>query len=287
FYKSNSIDFERPAIRIIGLIFLLFTSLFFMINPLLSMQMDWDLMAIPAPIFLALAMVLIKEVEEWEILAHAIAPSLALALLCLPGFYVHSQQDALAERYMSLGIRMYNSYYEWSYQTIQRGLSLKDYPDRAAYEERKTQILQQLKPHAIPLKDFEYARLYNVEGKYYARVENDYDKALQYLLIGENYFPREKNGVLYRMETYFLRKEFLQAFAYSEVLIQQKYPTEKKALAIGVHCAIEAGLKEEALKLTETYLSKWKDNQTIQMVNQEIKSRVPLDSLKILFAQGP
>lgn len=285
FLHRNKINWHKLSIRLMGLSLLLFTSLFFVINPLLSMQMDWDLMAIPAPIFLIFTVLLLKEVEEEKLIAKLIVPVLGISLLTIPSFFIHAQADSLSKRYESLGIRMYHTYYEWSGKVIQFGLNIETYDSRASYEKRKEELLVKLKPHTIPEKDFEYAFLLIQEGKHHLRVEKDYTKALDYLKRAEFHFPRDKNGVLYLMETHFLRKEFTEAFRYSQELMRQHYPSEKKSIAIAVQCALEAGLIQDALDLASNYVKKWEDNTAISKVKQGLESGIEADSLKRLFSQ--
>ena len=283
-FYSKKINWGRLEIRVFGLLLILFGSLFFVINPLLSMQMDWDLLAIPAPIFLVFTLVLVRQIEGEELGKKLLSPAIGLALLCLPNFFIHADVNTLSQRYESLAVRIHTSYYEWSSKVLGYGLNLPIYPSRAAYEVRKQRVFDKLKPYAQPGVDFEYARLFNEEGRYYLRQAKDYDKALAYLKQGEYYFPTENLGVMYLMEAHFVRKEFDKAFTYSQKLIQLTYPNEAKAIAIGVHCALEAGLSEKALELSERYVQKWQDNPLIDQVRKDLQQGVSTDSLKLLFA---
>ena len=283
----SKMSWSNMSVKITGLTLILFASLFFMINPLLSMPIDWDLMAIPAPVLLVLVVALVGEMPEKR-LAYRLWPScLGLVLLSIPLFVVHVNSHMHTHRLESVGVRMYQSYYEWSSKVLQIALDMPTYPSREAYEERKQQLLDKLKPYAIPEKDFEYARLLINEGRYYLRQAKNYPLALAILKEAEGYFPMEKNGLLYLMEVNFLLKKYAEAFTYSQKLIQIQYPDEKKSLAMAIQCALEAGEYEEAGNIAGFYINKWgeQDNQTITRVLNGLSSGENIEELKELFAQ--
>lgn len=281
----REISWNSLVVRVTGLSLLLFVSLFFMINPLLSMQLDWDLMALPAPLLLVFSTVLIKYLEKKSFASRLLPISLALTILSIPAFTLHTQTDALSRRLENLGIRMYHTYYEWSAKVIQYSLNLPEYTSRQAYEDRKTQVLAKLQPHAIADADFEYARLLIDEGKYYLRVKKDYEKALTWLKQAEYYYPMEKNGLLYRMETHFLLGQYEPAFQYARKLIEIRYPSEKESIGIAIQCALEAEEYEEALSLSRFYVDKWDDAPSIREVKNRLEAKAEIETLKLLFAQ--
>ncbi|MEL6257130.1 MAG: hypothetical protein AAFR87_34365 [Bacteroidota bacterium] len=279
----QQIPWEKLEIRVLGLSLILFSCFFFMINPLLSMQLDWDLFSLPAPFFLFFSAVVLKQIEKRSLPSKLLSPALGLVILCIPNFLTHSDEEALSDRYISLGVRVYHSYYQRAQTIIYYGLNMKSYISTAEYEKHNNEIIELLKPYARERVDFEFARLYSSQGKFFLRVVKDYEKAIFYLKKGEAYFPRERNLVLYLMETQFLRGEYDEAFAYSQELMRQGYPSEKKSLAIGIQCALEAELFQEAGIIAAHYVNNWSDNAPIQEVFYTLNSGASPDSLKYLF----
>ncbi len=280
----QQLAWQTTPVLVTGMTLLLFGGLLFVINPLLSMQMDWDLMAIPAPALLFFTAVLVKQVEEADLGRRVFPVCLAIVLVTLPNFIVHASTISSSQRLESLGVRIYHTYYEWSSKVIEYALDIPEY-DRQTYFRRKQQVLQKLEPYALPNVDFEFARMLIVEGKYFLRKEKNPRKAMAYLNEAYTYFPRERNGLLYLMESHFLLKEYAKAFEYSQQLIAEKYPSEDKAIAIALQCALEAELYDEALRLSSYYISMWDDRQVIREVYKRLNDRDQIETLKFLFSR--
>ncbi|MCB0837719.1 MAG: hypothetical protein KDD99_13700 [Bacteroidetes bacterium] len=284
FFSKGKDSGKRFSIRITGLSLILFGSLFFMINPLLSMQMDWDLLAIPAPVFLTFTVVLVKELKPEKLALICLPICLALSFLTIPNFILHQTPTMHSQRLERLGVRMYITYYEWSSKVINYALRIPK-TDRETYEKRKQKIIAELRPFATQNIDFEFARLLIEEGKYYLRIKKDYEKALSYLEQASPYFPYERNGLLYSMEGNFLLKRYQKAFENSLKLIDIGYPDEAKSFAIAIQCALEAELYKEALSLSEIYIKNWNDKASIQTVYERLNTGENIGSLKYLFAR--
>lgn len=279
------ISWNSLSLIVTGLCLILFMSLFFVINPLLSMQMDWDLMAIPAIPFLCFAAALVKEARMTFPVSRVAPMVYGVVLCCLPAFYLHTQTDLLAARYEQLGIRIFRSYYEWSSTVIQRGADLRTFVDTEEGEAHKQHILDKLKPYARPGVDFEYARLLTSQGKYYLRTAQRPALAIPYLRDAYTYDPQGKRTVLFLTEAYFLLQSYEQAFSYSQKLIEKEYPSLKKALAVGVNCAIEARKFEEAEKLCARIMQLKDGDPMFKEIYQRLQANDTLD-LGQYFVQG-
>ena len=281
FYRK-SIQWNTLAVLTAGITFILFFSLFFVINPLLSMPMDWDLISIPAISFILFTVALSKQVEHADLVNRSLLISLMLVVFSIPNFILHTKPSAVSKRLESLSIRIYHTYYEWSSKVLEYALSSVIH-DRESYEIRKQRVLNDLRPYALQTVDFEYARMLVEEGRYYLRTKNDPNRALEYLDQAYFHFPRERNGLLYLMEAHFLLNEFDRAFDYSQGLVREQYPSEKKAISIAIQCALEAELYTEALNLSGYYIEQWNDRQVISEVFNGLQNNSAFDSLKFLF----
>ena len=94
----KSIDWNTLPVLTSGVTLLLFGGLFFVINPLLSMQLDWDMMAIPAPAFLVFVAVLAKQAERSFDARKLLLTCMAIAILSIPVFAVHAKPIPLSLR---------------------------------------------------------------------------------------------------------------------------------------------------------------------------------------------
>jgi len=281
FYRKE-INWQAEGIIVAGTGLLLFGSLFFVVNPLLSMQMDWDLFSMPAPLFLLFTVVLVRQIQQSNLLHKTWGICLALSLLCVPAFVVHNSQTMLSYRLESVGIRIYHTYYEWSAMTIHNALGLL-WQDRALQLERKDNIIRKLHPYAQLGNDREYAGLWAWEAKHFLRVEKKYDKALQYLQTANQYDPNERNTLLYFMETYFVMGQPQLAYQYCLKLIEIGYPDPKRAQMAAMQCSLEAGLYDNAFQHATLYTNTWNDNAMVAEIHQRLLEGDRIDEVKNLF----
>ena len=263
-------NWNSLPLQVLGLSTLLFVAFFFMLNPLLSMQMDWDLMAIPAVPFLMFVVVLVKENAELLSANKLLPMSIGLSLLCLPAFFLHHNQQMLSHRLEALGIRIYHSYYEWASTYMQHGLDIRTFESREAYEAYKLDLLNKLEKHARPGIDYELARFHKHDGQYYLRKMNQPEKAMPWLEKAHYFYPKGQNETLYLMEARFLLQQYDEAYALSRSLIEIEYPSREKSLSIAVECAVRAKRYEDALVHSNAYLELAPENATIQTIKNRI-----------------
>lgn len=281
FYRKQ-VNWQAPEVIISGTALLLFGSLFFVTNPLLTMQMDWDLFSMPAPLFLIFTVVLIRQLQDTNLAAKTATICLALALLSVPTFTLHTSEKQLSYRLESVGYRIYHTYYEWAAFTFHNALGLL-WEDRELQMLRKEEILRELHPYAVKGNDREYAGLWSYEGKHFLRVQKDYVMALQYLKAAEEYDANERNTLLYLMETYFTLGQPEQAYPYSLKLLEIGYPNEKNAYMAAIQCALEAGLYADANQLAVDYLTRWNDSPLVTEVYKRLQQNDDLEGIKELF----
>ncbi|MEO0638384.1 MAG: hypothetical protein AAFY70_01560 [Bacteroidota bacterium] len=276
---------DTLAIRTSTFTFVLFAALFFVINPLLAMQMDWDLMCLPVPAFLVMLLLLAQHHEADINWRGTPILTLGISLLTLPVFILHTDKQKIGHRLELLGMRVYHTYYEWSHRTIEYGLNLPNY-DRKTYEERKAPIMEEIGRHALVGNDREYAMLLLRDARYYLRVVKNNVKGYEIAEQAYRYAPNEKNALLYMMEKHFLGKEYQQAYEFARQLLKIQYPSEAKAYAISIQCALEAGLYKEALTLTRDRREKVGSDPLFDQIQLRLETQSAPDSLKYLFSRG-
>jgi len=284
FYREK-IEWKQPEVLLTGLSLILFGALFFVVNPLLSMQMDWDLFAMPGPVFLVFGLVLVSQIENEKISPLLTGGSISMVILSIPFFMVHASTNQLSHRLESAGIRIYKTYYEWSNQTIRFALDIAE-EDNLTIRKRKRNVLAKLEPYAIPGKDYEYARLLVSEGEQVLRDDQDYIKALEIFDKVNYYYPLLKNNVLYQLEAHFLLKQMDKAYEYGLQLIELKHPDERTATRITIHSALEAGFYDEAFKHSGVYVNKWGTGDVIGEVYFRLQQQDKIEELKFLFNRG-
>jgi tetratricopeptide (TPR) repeat protein len=200
-------------------------------------------------------------------------------------FAVNASVVPHSYRLESVGIRVYRTYYEHAAKYIHYALSLiRDDPE--LYLERKRNVLNKLKPYAIPGNDIKYASLLTDNGYYYLRRAKEYERAREYFRRAQTYSPDYGLNLVYLMEANFQLKDFVNAYKNAAELIRLGHPDERKALRFGIHCALEAGLRAKAQEHCEAYLADFPDDEMIQMVNERLAGNGNIEELKALFASG-
>lgn len=280
-YKKD-IQWQKEELLIPGTALILFGSLFFVSNPLLSMQMDWDLYSFPAPLFLVFLVIVVKQIQHNSLGPKVLLICAALAILSIPAFMVHASRQTLSYKLESLGVRIYHTYYEWSSNTIHNGLGLI-WQDRALQIERKNQLLMDLQADALVGNDREYGRLWRKEGMHFFNVEKNYAKAYTYLGNSLLYFPNDNDARATLMQTALILDKDEQAYEISMDLLKAQFPTQRQAYISSIQCALEAAYYEQALELSNAYLEIWPDDNLVSQINTRIKENDQPGYLKDLF----
>lgn len=279
--KRKKINWNAPEILISGLCLILFVAFFFVINPLLSMPIDWDLFSIPAPFLLVFVAAILIQLES-EISAYRIlTASKILMLLSLPVFIVHQSEKSLSRRLESVAIHVYSTYYEWTAKIVDNGFSLDD-EYKVNRLSRGDALLEKLKPLAREGIDYEYSALLIDQGRYYMRVRKNPNKALILFDSAQKYAPTN-NAKLLSLEAYFLKNDYEKAFEVSKELVQIQFPNPKKALKIFIHCSLEAGQYNESFEASKVYLKNWPEDTTVKEVLQRLSNNDRIGELKFLF----
>ena len=282
FVYRKSLQFSTPEFKIAVLTLLLYASIFFMINPLLSMPMDWDLFSIPAPLLLIVLVVLIKPISHKISPKPLIYPVLIIGLLNLPVFITHTSDKSIALRLEQLSIRIYSTYYEWSALNLDRAMRL-DNPMNDKRNRRSKEIIQQLKPHARPKIDREFAKILIDQGRYHLRTTHNYQEALLLFETSKRYF-NNPNASLLAIETHFNLNNYNEAYTIAQSLITASYPSSSKAIRIGIHCALEAEKYNDALRLCNRYLKVTPNDTTITTIKHRLENNDNIATLKSVFS---
>lgn len=337
-------DSEQPVrSELVGLatVLTLQMMLLFMLNPLVSMPMDWDLFSFPALTFLVISVVLVRQ-HEHE-LDHKALKSGVVGLVMLSAAFipVNASAKSLSYRLESLGRHIFKTYYVHSNRILISAVGI--HGDMDDYMERKDQMEIDLRPYALVGNDRLYANLFLDDGYYYLNTANDYDKAKAKLTTAQRYNPEqpqiaellaratmfadandpakheeryyriEQFGVrlmrefrefgkaqahfqsaikeypdstvltMFLMESRFQQGDYAGAYYNSLKLVEEKYPDQIKALRIAVHCALEAGMYQEAFKHSEEYLKVSPDDKLILEVYSRLEKMDRPEELRKLF----
>lgn len=277
----KEINWEAIEIKITGLCLLLYISLFFMINPLLSLPMDWDLFSTPAPFFFVFVLVLISQIQNKTVNIKLSSASGIIACLSIPFLMIHQSGAQISSKLENLAVYNYGTYYEWTAQIFEN--ALKANPALTLDEQiaKRDVFLNKLKSKENFKPNHELTTLLNNQAKNYLDTKTESKKALAYLK--ESYLNKpSKSTQLLAIEAYFKTEDYKNAFLVAKELAAKKYPTEEKALVVVVHTALEAGFHKEALVYSTQYLRKYK-SPLIQKAHNRLLQNKELKTIKFLF----
>lgn len=283
----KKVNWEKPEILVLSLLLILYTLFLFAVNPLLSMQIDWDLFMIPAPLLLIFVALLVKEMEEEITIAHKIIPiALGIATLTIPFFAVNAMANPYSQRLESLSIRIFKTYNIWADKYLEYAVKLTSSGEE--YITRKQAVIDELKPYAIIGNDLHYAQMIAFNGLFYLHSGNaeNTEKARACFQEAYYYYPSLKSNILNLLQANFKVGKFQEAYMNATELVNLKYPDTRKSRRMAIHCALEAQLYEEASHHSEIYLEIFPQDSVIAKINRGLESGENLPDLKNLFAQS-
>lgn len=233
--KRKQIEWKHEGLVLITMTLLLYAGLFFMVNPLLSMPMDWDLFSLPAPVFLIFAALLYEQLTSEKLARRLIAPVLMLSMLTIPVIATNASTDATSKRLEYIGRYTFKNYWIRSIETLKTGLNMRT----ENYENRLLSNVKKLKPYAVKGKDLEYANLLWRTGQFY-RKNGKIQESLKWHLESRAYYSGLDYNRIGIMESYYLLERYDEALSESMGLIEVEYPSKERALKIALDCAIKA-----------------------------------------------
>lgn len=255
FFRRNKINWNAPVVLISGLGFIIFFVVFFVLNPLLGMPVDWDLMSIPAISLIVFSTTIVAESkhekQERHFASYLIAPAISLFLIGSTGIFVNAKQESEASRIIAVGNYSYRTYWIGSITLFRKGLELKENEERF---EILDQALRELEPHSVKGNDLQYAAYVNLMGKYYQFVELDTLKAYQFYLKSESYDKTLLPNMFNLSRTSLALEDYATAKRLAENLVFNRYPNEAEALAFAVKVSKESEDKDELRKYSDQLL---------------------------------
>lgn len=108
-FERKRVDWNRLEIRGVLLAIGLLLGMMWMINPLFSMPMDWDLFCFPMVFLLVFLLVIIRQIEPHAPAKHIMGPCLGLLMVYLPTFWVFTSHTAQPARLTAVGTHIYHT----------------------------------------------------------------------------------------------------------------------------------------------------------------------------------
>ncbi|MEO1803174.1 MAG: hypothetical protein AAFU33_00110 [Bacteroidota bacterium] len=281
----KQIDWNRPEIVLTLLSVLIMASILFMINPLLSMPMDWDVFCFLCPVLFIWILSVLRQMEEIQPKFVSLFSAVGLALFLLPMLLVNADKQSHADRLTNVGMHINRTYWAQSARYILYSLVIREEPVEE-YLRRKEEILEELKPYAFKGNDRQYAELLLDQAVTHFQAQRNPMDALPYYEASDSYQTLDSPYLLELMEVYFVLGKYEQAHNQALKLLERGYPAQDRALKIAMHTALEAGRYGQARQHSEAFLALDPDDQISQVISQRLNENDRVDSLKYLFRRG-
>ncbi|MEM0999581.1 MAG: hypothetical protein AAGN35_21160 [Bacteroidota bacterium] len=277
---------SSPVLAIVTLAWALITAMLFMINPLFSLPMDFDLYLIAVPVSLGLLAALLVQFSEDAWIKSLLPIALGLSLLVVPAFTVNVSKQAHWQRLESVGKYVFKTYYLHSGRYILYALNKSELPVEE-YLARKAAIIDELRPFALPEFDLKFGELLLDQAIILNRSNSGDLRATRAAFVeAARHIYLESEQVLALTELHFRLGESADAHRNVEELIKRGYPTLDMAYRMGVHTALEAGLYDKAAAHCREYILMVPEDTMIQEVLNRLETNDRVDELRYLFARG-
>lgn len=275
----KKINWNRPEIVMTGFTGFVFLFVFFILNPLLSLPIDWDLFAIPAFVFFPFSVFVFSQLDKTIDGSKAFVPTLGLILFGLSFWWVNADADLLGKKLGQSGMRNYKTYWIGSSTGIGAEISLIK-----TEKEKKTRIdevLEEMKPHAVLNNDTEFGGMLTMKGRLYSG--NDDEKALQCFEEARRYHPYLMSNLYELTIAYAKKGDYVKSLETCDYLVRGKYEPYKKSLLTAIQLS---AIVRDFVKV-EKYTSKLlelKPNHKIGLeIMRRLRAQEDLDNLANIF----
>lgn len=255
--------------------------LFFVINPLLSMPIDWDLIALPFPALLAVSLIIAKPLSNKVESVLVVRMGLIIVILASGFIVLHRSNESTAQRHEDLGFRIYSSYYLWTSNVLERSIKMRELSVEEEVKLRDA-ILKKMNRDIGAEVNPEYSTVLKEQAKTLLRELDRADEALAYLQKAYAYHPDSKNVLTMLVETYYRMENYVGAFAIAEEMVQKALPNEEKALKVAIQCGLEAGRYQATLEYSRRFLESY-ESAEISEVERRLAAKDRVESLRFLF----
>lgn len=261
FIKGKRKKIESPLIAILLITLFLFLGFLFMINPLMSLPMDWDLYCLPLPIAFITLLLFFESIQNDFPSFKVALYIVGLCALNMATFIVPMNTKMHSYRLESVGVRVFKTYYQHADEFLL--YALQRIRDDTLYKERKTNLIQKLKPYINHPYDVVYANLLLDEG-INAYANKKYIEARNLFLSALRYDPRVSTT------HNFIKKANYKLFSNGYQASKRHKESSDSLVTTGLYASKATNLHEKALKDFERAAYYNPRNPRVSMAKMEI-----------------
>lgn len=280
-FLRKKVFWNDPLLIIVCGTSIIYCLIFFCLNPLLGLPVDWDLFATPGVFVLSSLVLIYGQLEKQVKLKHLAGPVIALCLLGGSFMVVNAVPSLLSKHLLIASQHNYKTYWIGSSTMMISGINLGN--DAKSKSKTRKQLIHDLEPYAVRGNDNEYGQILLDEGEHYFKETKDFEQALIYFKRAEEFAPRLMDNINYLALTHFELKNYQEAFFYADRLVKMKYTPYKHTLKMAIRYALVAQEYQNAANYSVSYLNNWQDDQIIDEVEKRLRTGDRIHDLYYLF----
>lgn len=271
---------------ILFLPFLLLVSFLFMVNPLYSFPLDWDLMCFPVILLMVLLVSVVSDIPNFHYVEKMpIGGLIGLSLMFIPIVMTMANNRSHSYRMEAVAERVYHTYYQhagslflYSFGMIEKDMEL--------YLKRSDAAIERIRPFARVGIDEVFSDLLTDNGLFRLRISNDLDGAQLRFTEANRYSDHNDDNLIYLMESYYGMGQYKAATETALVLLDKKYPSNNLSTRMVVHCALADANYDLAKNTARVYLNAGGQDPLLRKVLERIETGDHVERLIYLFDNG-
>ncbi|GEM_PF-1401437 len=275
----NVINWNNKYVMFMTFAMFVYVPVFFLLNPLLSMPIDWDLFSLPAPFLLVFSLVLVRQLNE-QSQFQWFAPQIAgFALLGIAVVKVNAEKESLANRLETIGKWGFKTYWIGTSDILKISIDLKE--DNRS--ELRQELIEELAPSATLGNDMEYAEILSFEAQalYEAQL---YEESLSFLMKALEFKSDHLKTIFYLAKVYHELGQKESSNKYAKLYLQV-FPDDTEMIEL-MNTSVELSQGSNQMNHSNSQAERLED--LLKQIEQERPENIGLDSsyAKLLVATG-
>ena len=211
-------------------------------------------------------------------------PVLGLSLLSCATVVVNATPELQGPRLLAIGEHQFRAHYMGSSSLVEAGIQRFSAEDQL---KQRRAVLERLKEVHVPGNDLEYAGLLDAQGAAWLAATKDPREALKWHQQALESYPLLRTNIYHLVVCHMMVGDPVQAFQFAPTLVAMGHPDPEKSLRMGVHVAVAAGKRLEALEWAQRLRRRDPTRDFYRTLEQQLAGNTPLPTILSCFNLVP
>ena len=181
-----------------------------------------------------------------------------------------------APRLLAIGEHQFRAHYMGSSSLVEAGIQRFSAEDQL---KQRRAVLERLKEVHVPGNDLEYAGLLDAQGAAWLAATKDPREALKWHQQALESYPLLRTNIYHLVVCHMMVGDPVQAFQFAPTLVAMGHPDPEKSLRMGVHVAVAAGKRLEALEWAQRLRRRDPTRDFYRTLEQQLAGNTPLPTI--------